>query len=152
MLQVPFTNVLFQCKRNIWRRTYRLMTTFTPASQIFYKHKYQVHYFKGIWDLTIININLALSKNCESNYETSGRWMKCYLLSSTFSVTANAWVALLSFWIITSIESWTATSNGPVGLDVETLLTAEESPLPVLFEVDKDGSRCINSAKIALKH
>ena len=86
------------------------------------------------------------------NLRTSERWMKCYLLSSTFSVTANAWVALLSFWIITSIESWTATSNGPVGLVVETLLTAAESPLPVLLEVDKDGSRCINSAEIAIKN
>ena len=91
-------------------------------------------------------------KNYDSNYnERSERGMKCYLLSSTFSVTANAWVALLSFWIITSIESWTATSNGPVGLVVETLLTAAESPLPVLFEVDKDGRRCINSAGNAFK-
>ena len=39
-----------------------------------------------------------------------------------------------------------------MGLVVETLLAAAESPLPVLLEVDKDGSRCINSAGIAFKN
>ena len=60
--------------------------------------------------------------------------------------------------MMTSIESCTATSKGPVGAEegpvvdvARALLFVVESPLPTLLVVEREGSRCMNSDGSAFK-